>query len=98
MDPATVGRVTAPNRDAVLQFGIQQALRDGWRVESTGPGFAVLVIGSNSGDVLHVVLILFTCGLWIPFWLLIRHYTGEQRAILTVEGNRAVLKKGGRPR
>jgi len=42
--------VTAPNRDTVLQFGIQQALRDGWRVESTGPGFAVLAFGDLRRD------------------------------------------------
>lgn len=101
LDPVTVGPVTRPSRDAILQFGIQQAVAKGWRVESVGPGFAVLVRGdkaSGVADLLHVILSVFTCGLWLPVWLVIALLGGERRATLTVVGTTATLSKATRSR
>lgn len=98
MDPITVWRVTAPNRDDVLAFGLRQAVADGWRVESTGAGYAVLVRGKKQNEIVHVVLILFTCGLWLPVWLAFALLGGERRAMLTVAGNQVTLSKMSRSR
>lgn len=98
MDPDRFGPVTAPNRDAVLQYGLHRAVADGWRVESIGPGYAVLICGEKSPDVVHLVLTFFTCGLWLPVWAIMAIVGGERRAMLTVNGNRAVLSKMSRSR
>lgn len=95
----TVAPVTAPHH--VLQHGIQKAVADGWRVEATGPDYAVLVRGapiSAARHLINITLTLCTCGLWAPVYLLILWLAGERRAVLTVSGNTVTLQRQSRTR
>lgn len=59
-------------------------LAAGWRVESTTPTAVALVSGQNANHILHVLLSIFTCGLWLPIWLIVGATTRQRRVVLSV--------------
>lgn len=69
-----------------LQQAIVGATAQGWRLQSAGPTQAVMINGQTGGTnhVLHLLLSLFTCGLWLIVWLCIVLFTTEnpQRSLL----------------
>lgn len=73
------GRIPIERRAAIMQ----QALRDlafrGYRVETADGPRAIVVTGAPVNHVLHVLLSMFTCGLWVPVWLLLLALGGEKR-------------------
>lgn len=52
------------------QAEVDKLLRDGWRIESQTPTQVVLVKGEPFNHVLHLLLSIFTAGLWLPVWFL----------------------------
>lgn len=56
----------------------------GWRVESQTDTMAVVVRGKKPNHILHLLLTVFTVGLWLPVWLLVAIVSGEKRKTLTV--------------
>lgn len=65
------GRLPDDRRAAIMQ----QALRDlqfrGYHIEAVDGARAIVVTGTPVNHVLHVLLTVFTCGLWLPVWLLL---------------------------
>ncbi len=57
----------------------------GMRVESQTAHQAVCVYGQNANHILHLLLFLFTCGLWIIVWALMAMGSGEHRVTVTVD-------------
>ena len=57
----------------------------GKRIESQTDFQAVLVTGKPVNHVLHLLLTVFTAGLWIFVWLLLAFSGGEKREILQVD-------------
>ncbi len=55
----------------------------GWRVESVTPSQAVMVNGRGPHHILHLLLSVFTAGLWLPVWLIIALSAREVRAVVT---------------
>jgi hypothetical protein len=45
----------------------------------------VVVTGSAPNHVVHVLLLIFTCGLWLPLWILIAATQKEHRTTLFVD-------------
>lgn len=64
------------------------------------PGVAVAVsAGGGTNNALHAVLTLFTCGLWLPIWILIAIFSGSSSsasAAVAVGPGGVVAKAGGR--
>jgi hypothetical protein len=57
----------------------------GWRVESAPmPGQVVVVHGRPVNHILHLLLTVFTFGLWGIIWLVMALSQSESRAVLTV--------------
>lgn len=55
------------------------------RVETQVPDQAVLVYGKPVSHVLHVILSIFTAGLWLIPWLIMSFTGGEKRKIVRVD-------------
>lgn len=70
---------------AVLAQAVAWHTGRGWRVETWGPGQAVLVHGHRANHVLHLLLSVFTLGLWLPVWLVLGLSSREVRQVLTVD-------------
>jgi hypothetical protein len=73
------GRIPIEQRTAMMQ----QALRDlafrGYRIEVADGTRAIVVTGAPVNHVLHVLLSICTCGLWLPVWLLLIGLGGVKR-------------------
>ena len=83
--PIVPGRLPDAQRAAIMA----QALRDlqfrGFRVEFADGPRAIVVYGSPVNHVLHVLLTIFTCGMWLPLWLIIAATGGEKRRHIHVD-------------
>lgn len=65
---------------------IAKLARSGWRVESQAETSAVLVKGKRPNHVLHLLLTIFTAGLWGLFvWLPLSIFKHESRMVLRVD-------------
>ena len=69
---------------AIAQAVAQHAAR-GWRVESYGPSQVTMVHGKKANHVLHLLLTVFTLGLWAPIWLILALTTKEARVVLVAD-------------
>lgn len=72
-----------PSRN--LAYAVADAVTRGWRVESQTNYSAVLVAGQRPNHILHALLSFFTCGMWLPIWLVVAVSTREYRMVLTVD-------------
>ena len=70
-------------RQAVLSTEIAQWVGRGYRVESQSEIQAVLVKGKPTNHVLHLLLSVFTLGLWLIVWLIVGGQT-FRRLVLNV--------------
>src|SRR5262249_24450447 len=62
-----------------LQQLIARNLTEGWRLESTIGNTAVMVSGNKPNHILHLLLKVFTIGLWAPIWAIVAITTDERR-------------------
>ena len=60
---------TAEERRALLSNEVTRLLRQGRRVESQSDYQAVLLRGKKVNHILHLLLSVFTAGLWLLVWL-----------------------------
>lgn len=100
--PATIPGNTSPpssqktmmERKEILARQIQMSVASGRRVESQSDTNAVFVKGKDVNHVLHVILSVLSCGLWLPVWLILIVTGGEKREMVTVDewGNAAVQR------
>ena len=87
---------TPASREQLLDQAIIARAAQGGRVEHRTPDTVVMVMGKPVNHVLHLLLSLFcTCGLWVPVWLLLAAFGGEQRRILTVGPDGDVVDRRG---
>src|SRR4051794_17106415 len=63
----------------------ENVIRQRARVESRSDYQALLVQGRRPNHVLHLLLTIFTLGLWLFVWAAVTGWTGEKRALLTVD-------------
>ena len=72
-------------RRARLNQAVADYVRNGWRVESQGDGYAVVVFGNRPNHILHLILTLVTFGLWAIIWIIIALSSGEKRRTIQVD-------------
>lgn len=61
------------------------AVASGGRVESQTAFQAVIVYGQQVNNVLHAILSIFSCGLWVLIWLILLASGGETRRIIQID-------------
>jgi hypothetical protein len=57
----------------------------GGHVMSRAETWAVVAKGRPVNHVLHVLLSLFTCTLWVPVWLLMTAFAGQRQTTVRVD-------------
>jgi hypothetical protein len=77
--------LSSSERQAKLSGVLQRELEAGWRIESQTEFGAVLVKGSRVNHILHLLLTVFTLGLWIIVWALLALTGGEKRRMYRVD-------------
>lgn len=70
-----------PKSDAKFDQLVDKKLRGGGRMESRTADTAVIVYGKPTSHLLHLVLSLASCGIWVPVWFLIATFGGEKRKV-----------------
>jgi len=75
---------TDTERRELLAAEIRSGVAHGWRVESQSDFQAVLVRGKRPNHILHLLLSIFTLGLWIPVWIFLALVSHERRKVVTV--------------
>ena len=78
-------RITDEERKEMLDREVESRVRRGRRVESQTDFQAVLVSGRRVNHILHLLLSLFTLGLWLIVWLLLALFGGERRETVRVD-------------
>ena len=83
--PIVPGRLPVDQRAAIME----QALRDltfrGYRTETVDGPRAIISMGEPVNHVLHVLVTVFTCGLWLPIWLLLIALGGVKRRHIHID-------------
>lgn len=72
------------NVDPLDQTLVQMTAMNG-RVETRTANQAVVVNGRPINHVLHLLLSIFMCSLWIPVWMFITATGGERRTTVSVD-------------
>jgi hypothetical protein len=90
-------RRSSDDRQDALARAVQGEVMQGARVESQTGFSAVLVRGRRVNHVLHLLLSIFTVGLWVIVWIILSLSGGEKRKMITVDeyGNIASQPLGG---
>lgn len=77
--------LSAADRAAVMQQALRDLTFSGYRVETVDGDRAIVLTGSPVNHVLHAILTIFLCGLWLPVWLLLIGLGGEKRRQVYVD-------------
>ncbi len=72
-------------RSAVLDRAIVMGASRGGRVEYRSPFQAIIVYGKPVNHILHAILSIFTCAIWLVVWFFIAQSGGERREVLDVD-------------
>lgn len=78
-------KITLDERSAILDGVIAQRSRQGWRVLSRTQTQAQLTKGKNVSHLLHLILTVFTLGIWLLIWLAMGVLGGEKQRLVTVD-------------
>ncbi|MCO5998567.1 helix-hairpin-helix domain-containing protein [Actinoallomurus rhizosphaericola] len=81
---------------AILNSAIMRQASLGWRVQAQSDVQAVMASGGQVNHVLHLVITLLLCGLWLPIWIILAITGTEKRLTITVDPY-GVLLYNGRP-
>lgn len=81
------------NTHPLIEAALMWEQSQGARIESVGGRSAVIVTGHKANHVLHLVLTLFTFGLWLPGWLIMAAINGNEKRWLISLGPDGVLHK-----
>ena len=76
---------SAEERKNLLAAALARMARAGWRIESLGEFQAVVVKGRRVNHILHLLIAIFTIGLWVLVWLVLAVSGGEQRYLVQVD-------------
>ena len=77
-----------------LEMAVLQEVQQGARVLHRGPGYVVITTGKPVNHILHALLSLLTCGLWLVVWLAVLVFgQKERRFILRVDPETGQIRK-----
>ncbi|RFZ43904.1 hypothetical protein DAVIS_01856 [Mycobacterium marinum] len=57
----------------------------GGRIEARTPTSAVVVTGKPVNHVLHLLITVLLCGLWLPVWIILAIGDGERRTFVSLD-------------
>jgi hypothetical protein len=84
-ETAGLPKKSADERKSLLAQAVANDVRQGWRVESQMDFQAVMVKGQRVNHLLHLILTIFTAGLWGIVWLILVLTGGEKRSVITID-------------
>ena len=90
---ATPARKSTEARKAALAQAIQNEVVQGGRVESQSDFQAVFVFGKPVNHILHLILAVVTCGIWLIVWLAMLIWGGENRVMVSIDEYGNVLRQ-----
>jgi hypothetical protein len=79
------GGLTAEQRKATLDQAIGREEAQGWRLQSRSDFQATLAKGQPLNNKLHLILTIFTVGIWGVVWFALWITGGEKHRTLTVD-------------
>ena len=93
---APAARRSGEERQETLARMVQGEVAQGARVESQTGHSAVLVRGRRVNHVLHLLVSLFTLGIWLIVWIILSLSGGEKRKMVSIDeyGNAATKDLG----
>lgn len=77
--------ISPEERRQLMDAAVNEFVAAGWRVESRSEFQGVFVKGHRTNNVLHLLLSVFTLGLWIPVWIIVAITGGEKRRIVSID-------------
>ena len=83
--PIVPGRLSAEQRATILQQALGDLAFRGYQVERVDQTRAIVLAGAPINHILHLLLSVFTCGLWLPIWLLILASGGVKRRYVHID-------------
>ena len=90
---STPARKSTEARKAALAQAIQTEVVQGGRVESQSDFQAVFVFGKPVNHILHLILAVVTCGIWLIVWLGMLIWGGENRVMVSIDEYGNVLRQ-----
>ena len=72
-------------RSAILDHQLVKIVGNGGQVLARTPTSAVVAFGKPVNHILHLLVSVLLCGLWLPVWLLIAATSGEKRMTLAID-------------
>jgi Helix-hairpin-helix motif len=94
MTPFQHGPLPPDRLRAILGNAIMRQVSLGWRIESQVDNQAVMATGGEVNHVLHLLLSVVTCGVWLPVWVILGVTGMRKRMVVTVDPNGVVLFDG----
>ncbi|QIK48228.1 hypothetical protein P9A14_10710 [Gordonia hongkongensis] len=86
---------SADRRKAALAQAVSREVASaGWRVESQSEYQAVLAKGGNTNHVLHLIISVLTCGIWLFVWPFVYLANQRKTLVLAVDDYGNVLRQG----
>lgn len=85
------------HRKELLGRAVAQEVSRGARLESRLDAMAVLVVGQKVNHILHLLIVVFTCGLWVVAWFIVAQSGGERRYTLSIDEAGQLLVDGRLP-
>ena len=76
---------TADERKAALDRQLQLLGAQGWRIENRSDFQATIAKGKALNNTLHLLLTIFTAGLWGIVWIILAITGGVKRKLVTVD-------------
>jgi hypothetical protein len=76
---------TRDERQLLLARAVAQAVADGFRVETAGDSYAVLMFGQPLNHLVHLLATIATLGLWGIMWILLAFTWSQTRRAIFVD-------------
>jgi len=94
ISPASeVQKLTADEQAAILARAVTDSAQYGWHVVSQTQTTAQLAKGKPTSHLLHLIVSVFTLGIWIPVWIAIAIFAGEKHRLITVDEYGGVARR-----
>ena len=85
MEASDTGGLTTDQRKATLDAALQVEENQGWRVETRSDLQATIAKGEPLNNKLHLILTIFTLGIWGIVWASLAISGGVKRRTITVD-------------
>lgn len=96
--PPSPSSMPGPDPVQILHNEISKAAASGWTVVSHQNGHAVLNRGGRVRHLMHGLISLFTCGIWLLGWAIVAILGARQIMTISVDEGGMVHRKDPKPR